>query len=179
MFNYKYQDVFRNGVLHFQREYVGKKQVRDVRTLQPLREVLSAQESFDKDRREDRLLSPPRTGPLSMTEAKYRNKLKAEADLRLQQSSIILDTKLMCLLRQPHPSHRDIKMQSFVLFYWLVKPTVKLLCYFICYKQKKPTFYGPFFVTWPILPTQKQELGSMKYFSLEKDSRDQKVWKTL
>jgi hypothetical protein len=121
--------MFRNGVLPCQREYVGKKQVHDIRTLWPFREVLSAQESFDKDRHR------PPTGPLSMTGAKYRNKLKAEADLRLQQSSIILDTKLMCLPKQPHPSHRHIKTESFVLFCWLIKPAVKLLCYLICYKK--------------------------------------------
>jgi hypothetical protein len=55
MFNYKYQAMFRNGELHCQREYVGKKLVHDVRTLQPFREVLSAQESVDKDRRKHRL----------------------------------------------------------------------------------------------------------------------------
>jgi len=122
--------------------------------------------------------SPPPTGPVIMKEAKYRNKLKAEANPRLQQSSIILDTKLMCLPKQPHPSHRDVKIQSFVLFYWFIKPTMKLLCYFICYKQNKTrsTFH---FFTWPILPTQKQGLGSVKYFSLEKGSTNHKAWKTL
>lgn len=52
--------------------------------------------------------------------------------------------------------------------------------YFIYLKAKeksvRPTF--PFF-TLPVLPTQTQEWGSMKYFILEKGSTYEKVWKAL
>jgi hypothetical protein len=40
-----------------------------------------------------------------MTETKYRNKVDAEADLRLQLLPIIPDMKFMCEPQQPHPSH--------------------------------------------------------------------------
>jgi hypothetical protein len=52
---------------------------------------------------------------------------------------------------------------------------VKLLCYFTYYKQRKAYDLLSFFVfILPLLPTQKQGLGSMKYFRLEKTRKFEK-----
>jgi hypothetical protein len=45
MLNYQYEVIFKNGILHFQRECFGKKQVHNVRTFEPVWEVLPQEES--------------------------------------------------------------------------------------------------------------------------------------
>jgi hypothetical protein len=47
----------------------------------------------------------PLTKPMSMKKTKYRSGFDPEEHLRLQLSSNILDLKLMCSIKQPHPSH--------------------------------------------------------------------------
>ena len=43
-----------------------------------------------------------------MAETKYRNKLDAEANLRMQLSSVMVDFKFLCPSQQPHSTHREI-----------------------------------------------------------------------
>jgi hypothetical protein len=60
----------------------------------------------------------------------------SEAHLRLQLSSIIQQFKLTCWSEQPHTSHWEINT-IIVLFYLLIKPTVKFHCYFMCVHANK------------------------------------------
>jgi hypothetical protein len=40
MLNCEYEVIFKNGILHFQREYFGKNQVYNFRTFEPFWELL-------------------------------------------------------------------------------------------------------------------------------------------
>jgi len=45
--------------------------------------------------------------------------------------------------------------------------------------QKEPTVYIPLFCNLPHVANSKREVGSVKYFSLEKVSTNEKAWKAL
>jgi len=63
-----------------------------------------------------------------MTKTEYRDKLDAEAYLRLQLFPIIPDLKFMCSSKQFHLSHLEIHIQLFVLFYRLIIANSEFFC---------------------------------------------------
>lgn len=86
-----------------------------------------------------------------MTKTKYRDKLYAEAYLRFQLFPIIPDLKFMCLSKQFHPSHWEIHIQLFVLFYRFIILNSKVFALSYIPANKKMSKNNL-----PILPTEKQ-----------------------
>ena len=78
-----------------------------------------------------------------MIKTKYRDKLHAEAYLRLQLFPIIPDLKFMCSSKQFHPSHWEIHIQLFVLFYRFIKLNSDIFAWFYFRaSQKKSKKYN-------------------------------------
>jgi hypothetical protein len=86
--SYEYEVTLKKGILYFYRKYFRKKQVEHYKTATFSNSLHLWIWIF----------------AIGYDKTKYRNKLDTEADLRLEMSSIILDAKLMCSSKQPHPS---------------------------------------------------------------------------
>jgi hypothetical protein len=90
-----------------------------------------------------------------------------------------------CIPQSSLIHHTEKSTQEFLLFYWLIKPAVKFYCYIMCLQggEKKERTINfplpPHFFSSPILPTQKQSGVPLKYFSIDKSSTEEKVWKVL
>jgi len=100
----------------------------------------------------------------------------------LQLSLIVPDVKLISSSQQPYRhTEKSTRRNLYTILLIDSTETEVLYCYFICIKAIKISMWSafPFFLTLPISPTQKQVWSSMKYFSLENCSRNNKVWEAL
>lgn len=99
--NYEYEVIFKNGILN-KKKRTEEKRVHNVRTWS-LSEMCCPPKKKSKKGHCELCLSRHLTSEYDKT--KYRKKLDAEVDLRLQLSRILRDLQLMCSATKPPPSH--------------------------------------------------------------------------
>ena len=114
---------------------------------------------------------------LDFRDTKYcRNKAGAEAHPRFQVPSIIRAFKLMYSSKQPHLSLERLTYNNLYCFIgWLHRPwgSVGILA---SKKKKRPRSTLHLSLLY-YTSNSRNGSGSVKYFSLEKGSKDEKVWK--
>ena len=108
-------------------------------------------------------------------DTKYgRNKADAEAHLRFQVSSIIRGFKLMYSSKRPHLSLERLTHNNLYCFIRLITLTVRF-CHYICLQETKRPRSTLHLSLLCHTANSKKAWDSVKYFSLENGSKDEKV----